>query len=270
MKNIIIAILAILLIAGTGYLVYDNIYLEKDESTTNETSNDKNNIEVSKLDENKAWIYDADYKLSTDKESYCGYDTQDCNKLIKANELIVPYINIESSDAKKVNQEIYKLYEELIDKFNKNLDLEIYFTTVKYQTYYNNDIVSVVITTESAGTGVPQYDYYTYNFNLKDGSLLSYEDIYKSIGHNKDNINNRVEQIIKNTMEDLLGNYDGGYPDGTSYESHVSDSINNYNNSVTNKEIKYYIDKNNKLNILVYLAMDDIVDGDHETILTIE
>lgn len=207
--------------------------------------NNSNNV-VSKLDNTKEWVYDANYDLKTDKESYYVYDN---TKLISKSDLIVPYINIDSDEAKEINQEIYKIYEDLIDKFNKNLKEEIWFTIVNYKTYIKNDILSVVITTESAGTSVPIFDYYTYNFDLKNGKLLSYKDVYKLLEFDEKSINNKANNAIENALSKE-------YTDGTNFEIYKNQSINNYKTSVNENTIKYFIDENQKLNIVVKLEME--------------
>ena len=127
--------------------------------------------EESELFYRRKYKCNATLDLPTNKESYYGFS--DHSKLISASDLVVPYINIDSNDAKKANKEIYELYENLIKKFNENLKDEIWFTLVEYKTYTNDNIISVVITTESSGTGPTIYDYYTYNFNLNNGKILN-------------------------------------------------------------------------------------------------
>ena len=143
-KNKVLIVLVIVLlfvILGLGgYIVCDKVLnknqIENNNSNTqnyNGNSGNKNNSNLAlKIDSTKDWVYNADYNLPTNKDSYYGFS--DHSKLIKASDLIVPYININSSDAKKANQEIYKLYEQLINKFNENLKEEIWFTTVEYSS----------------------------------------------------------------------------------------------------------------------------------------
>lgn len=128
MKNnkglvIITIILGVLVVLMVGYIVYDKVLNQNNNSESKENKNS-----VSKLNSSKDWVYDADYDLPTNKESYYGFS--DHSKLISASDLVVPYINIDSDDAKKANKEIYELYENLIKKFNENLKDEIWFTLV--------------------------------------------------------------------------------------------------------------------------------------------
>ncbi len=257
-----IGILCVLVLLLGGYIVYDKVLTDKEipvENNTNDSNNNHNNSNlISKLDSKKDWIYAADYSLPTNKESYYGFS--DHSKLIRVKDLVVPYVNIDSSDAKKVNQEIYQLYEELIKKFNNNLKEEIWFTTVKYSTYTNNNIVSIVITTETAGTSTPIYEYYTYNFNLENGRLLSYNDVYEKLGYNTNNISEVVKEAVTNTMKEKYKEND--------FDNYNNQSIGNYTSSVSNNTIKYYIDNNNKLNIIVTLVIP-AGQGNFDTVITL-
>ena len=244
---IVLVIVLFLLVLGLGgYIIYDKVLSNKTLEGNNTNSNNQDSSTVTlKADSAKDWVYDADYNLPTNKESYYGFS--DHSRLVKASDLIVPYININSSDATKANQEIYKLYEQLINTFNENLKEEIWFTTVKYSTYVNNNIISVLITTETAGTDVPLYEYYTYNFNLENGKLLSYSEAYEKLGYNQNSIKDKAINAITNAMKEKYNESD--------FNNYNNKSIDNYTTSVSDEKIKYYIDNNNKLNIIVTLVI---------------
>ena len=204
-----------------------------------------------KLDSSKNWVYDAKYKLPTNKESYYGYTNH--TKLINSSDLIVPYVNIDSNDAEKVNTEIYNLYEKLIEKFNENLKNEIMFTIVNYKFYVNDDIVSILITTETAGTDISVYDYYTYNFNLKSGKLLKYSEMNKF-----NDMNEKITDLIVNKLGEMYS--------GDDFDFYKDKSISNYKATINDNSIKYFIE-DGKMNIIVTLEMP-IGRGKFDTIIT--
>lgn len=262
----VIIILGLLVIILGSYIVYDQFILDsnskndhniKNDTTENQESNNNKNV-VSKLDNNKAWIHDADYNLPTSEESYY----VDLTNLISAKDLIVPYININSDDAQKANQEIYELYKGLIDAFNKNIKDKKWYTLVKYKDYTYDNTVSVVITTETHGTDVPLYKHYTYSFNLDNGKLLSYEEAYKITGLSESNINDKVNKSITNALKQK-------YSNNSDFNTYNNKSINNYKTSVNNGTIKFFIDGNNKLNIIVTLEIP-AGRGQFDTIITVE
>lgn len=261
---VIIAILSVFIIVLSVYTICITLQNNNRVSTPNNNIDDNdndsnikepenNNVDenkiISKLDNTKDWVYDANYNLPTNKESYYGYT--DHTKLISASDLVVPYININSDNAKKANDEIFKLYSDLINTFNENLKEEIYFTLVDYKTYIDNSIVSIIITTESGGTDVLRYKYYTYSFNLENGKSLSYGDVYKIAGFNSSNINIEVKKAITNVMEERLADY----PDKTDFDTFNNESITNYKNSVGNNTLKYFLSSKGELNIIVRLSI---------------
>ena len=254
-NNVVISLLIIIIVILIGLCI---LFATGIISLNFNNNNISENF-ISKIDINKVWVYDANYKLSTNKESYYGYT--DHTKLISSSDLIVPYLNIDSEEAMQTNKEIYKLYESLINTFNENLKDEIGFTIVSYKTYTNKNILSVVITTETAGTDVSIYDYYTYNFNLETGKLLSYNEVYKIVGLNENNITDKATQALTN---ELRKNYSGD-----DFNLYNINSINNYKNSVSNNTIKYFINEENKLNIIVTLEMP-FGRGQFDTVITVE
>jgi len=257
---IILILSALCVLLATGTISFNSNKANENEINENVNNNNNNENSVSKLDESKEWVHDANYNLPTNKESYYGHS--DHSKLIKASDLVVPYININSDDAKKVNQEIYKLYEDLINKFNENLKEEIWFTLVEYKTYTNDNILSVVITTESAGTAPAIYSHYTHSFNLETGNLLSYNDAYELVGLNEGNITDKATQAVTNALREK-------YSNGDDFDTYNNKSINNYKTSVSNNTIKFFIDGNKKLNIIVTLEIP-AGNGQFDTIITVE
>lgn len=254
---ILTIILGTLVIILGGYVTYDKIIKKEEINDNNNSTNSISNNIILKLDNNKNWVYDANYNLPTDEESYYGTIMHD--KLIKASDLIVPYINIDSEDAKKTNNEIYKLYEDLINEFNSNLKDKIAYKIVTYKTYLNSNILSIVITTERAGTSIPVYDYYTYNFNLNNGKLLSYEELYKNLGYTDDFIENKISQSIDKTLKEEYSFEE---------EIHKNNTINKYKESFKNNTINFYINDDKKLNIIVEL--DIPVQGPNYKTITLE
>lgn len=228
-KNKVIVSLVIVivcLIVGAGFGFY----------TILKNNPDNNSL---KLDNDKDWIYAANYNLETNKDSYTT-----SGMTINAKDLIVPYININSKEAESANKEIYNLYKELIDDFNEYSKDSVFYTTVKYDKYINNDFISVVITTVSGGTDIPVYKYYTYNFNIKEGTVVSYKDAYNYVGLNENNINDNVKSSITDIMKKNYSGIDD-------FEGYKTKTINNYLSSLNNNQLNFYIDGSGKLNLVI-------------------
>ena len=113
------------------------------------------------------------------------------------DELRLPYINIDSPDAKMVNDEI----RDMFDEFPKR-EYVITVTPVHINTDYfyniNDNILSVVIVrTRVWGLTV----IYAYNIDIQTGKLLDYEAMAKYVGGSRKTAKNDFLNIISSAMQ---------------------------------------------------------------------
>ena len=192
----------------------------------------------------KPWVYDAEYEIPTDVESYTTF-----NELIQVSDLVVPYINIDSPDAKSANEELYGVYEELISRFNENARTsEEYegsgYSVSDYEAYVLDTAVSVLVKQTSGGTDVPWYVYYSYSFSLDDGHLLTYEEACEIAGITPEQAGETVENNIReSTLKD--------FSDVPDIETYISQSIDNYEASVSDGSINFLLHDMGLLDVVV-------------------
>lgn len=258
----------------TDFIIIDRClrkYDDKSSVSTEDNGSSSNIVNSIKIDSTKDYVYDSDYKIETKKDSY-----SIGNNVFKSSDIVVPYVNINSSDAKKVNNELYNLYSNLIEKYNINSESGVSYNTVDYKVYKNSNVLSIVIITTTGGTDVPINNYYTYSFNTNNGKLLSFSDAYIFVGFSDTNIDEKVKSSITLVMSDKLKgmktyNVDTGdgsyYPEGTNFDTYNNESFDNYKSSINNN-IKFYIE-NNKLNVVVTLSIP-AGRGNFDTIITVE
>jgi hypothetical protein len=262
----LVIIIVILVLSFGGYIYYKNFYhkVVKEKSVSETTQSSKY---VKKITDEKFWVYDSEYNVKFDSDSYeTSYDTY------YAKDIVVPYININSADAQKANQSIEKLYNQSVTIYNKGVSDKInYVNQCNYRfTIIKDKFLSVVLTIGYGGTGIVHPEYYTYNFDLYTGKLVSYQDVYKLAGLTENNIKEKVVSAITNVMKEQMSSFTtADYPNGTNFDTYNNESINNYNDSVTNNAISYFIDSNNKLNIVVMLSVPNDT-GSINKIVTIE
>lgn len=216
-------------------------------------------ISISKINKDKDWVYDGDYDYTkyVSKTSY----TTDFDKTYYIKDIIVPYINIDSVDAKNANANILN---SAITLYNAGVANKVSF--IDYYNYeYNNinNVISLVIKYGTGGTDVVQNHYKTYNYSLNDGKNLSYKEVYTFLNYKSININKIVKKAITNKMKEELK--DIGDVDFNTYNN---ESYNNYIESVENNTISYFIDKNKKLNIIVNMSIPVGI-GSFDKIITI-
>lgn len=225
-------ILIILIIAGVILFMFLLLYKKEDKVN--------NSI---KKDPDKDFVYDADYNLKVDVESYFGYS--DKSEEIKASDIVVPYVNINTTDAKSVNDEIYKLYENLINEYNENAKEGISFTRVDYNVITEKDkYISIIITTSAEGTDVPFINYYVYSFDYKTGNLIKLKDAIKDSKLTEEEFKNLAQESIENYIKEYYNfdlNYKTEYRDKpqTALEASKDEFLENYDKN----NIKFYLDK---------------------------
>ena len=225
---VIVVILALAVGIGVGIFVSGKGKTDSSQNTQQENKTSK------KIDESKPWVYDAEY--GKDKKNKVVENFYNSNE-----ELIVPYININSEDAEKANSEIKKLYEEIYSSFgSKNsYNAEIIYKA-EYKYYENDNIISVVLRVGDAvangGAGTSKL--YVYNFNLDTLKTATLSEMAKLCGFNSESdVTNKVKQWEKrqeslaNANKDKVAAQMTGIVDGL-----------------------YYIDANKKLNF-VYISL---------------
>lgn len=205
------------------------------------------------LKHDKDLVYNADYQ---DKElKGKEYVSLGMARSYSLEDIVLPYIDISSEYAVKANSEIKGLYDDLVKSFKKDLEGEqIGYQVSHYTTYKNGSILSVVITVEKGGTDVEQYQYYTYNFDLNNGTKVNYEDAYKQVGFTLDTIEKQAETVIKN-IEQLSLLTEDMCPEGKTVNSYIEASIENYKEAVNQNALPFFLDENGKLNIVVIINM---------------
>ena len=237
------------------------------------------NATVSKIDLSKTWVYDVTPKDTSLKGAYVIEDN-----VYFLHDIIVPFINISSTEAAIANREIKKVLGDAVRAYTEGLnDGWTYVEECKYTKYIDNKVLSVNLWLGIGATDIVHPSYYTYNFDLETGKFLSYEDVYTLVGFNFDTVNQRVEQVIKEIMQEQLKGFED-YPSdsdkegwvqpegihyfykGTSFNTYYSESVDNYRNSVADNTINYFLDANKKLNVIVTLTSPS-GSGEFDTII---
>lgn len=280
---VLIVILGILVLGLGGYIVYEKIQNNKistpdqNEQIKDSTKSNDNSL-VTKIDNSKDWVYNAEYKRNVKADSYTAFD-----KTYYANDIIVPYININSSYANSSNNDIKTIFDKAIEYYNNGVDDSIEYHYIKecnYKKYINDNTLSVLLTYDEEITASADYNpnYYTYNFDLKTGDKLTFEKAYAASGFNSNNINSKVEEAITKVMTEQLKDLkdpsketgDGGYyPEGTNFDTYNNESIDNYKKSLNDGSLKFFLSENGKLNVIVKISIP-AGRGLYNTIITVD
>lgn len=210
---VILLIVAVVVGAFVGY----------NRAAQNNKKNDIDSKSVAKLDESKDYVYDADYTESYNN-IYTEYDLGENDEktfsstlsdditverktsgIFKLSDYKIPYININSYDAGHANgelEELYKKYAQMFDESILNKDHHGVKGILTYRTFkYENILSIVVIETLSS--------YKTYNFDLKTGNEITYDEMITRLGYDKNTLLDKEKEVIKKEMDKInTFNYD--------------------------------------------------------------
>lgn len=206
-KLLITVIVSIIVLTGIITLILNNY----NPINNNEPEIKQEQVQK-KIDTTKEWVYDADYGFENKilKDQYDGREV-----FYSKEELVPPYINIDSEYANAVNNEIKEMYIEEYNKF-ANIGYGMYYSNIKYGYFYNDDVLSVAILNKTglldAGA---KLKYTIYNINLNTLDKASLEDCYKAAGYtSKEQLDSSIESTITREIEnehllsDVTWNYD--------------------------------------------------------------
>ena len=250
-KVFIIGILAFCIIA-INLAVFFTI-TEKSDNVDQE-QNEQLNIDTIALSENFNNIFDnsisyQENTLNINKKDnskdivYTSYFNNDRKDNIYDLNVSIPYLNMNSVSAEKINQEINNLFYNkatniLSDSNNSNT---IY--SVKYKAYINNNILSLVISASlKEGANAQRLMIKTYNYNVSSNEQL---DIDKALGYRQlssQYVQNKITETIKLASENVNIYNELGY---SKYTRNINDDIYKVENTST-----FFIGENKALYII--------------------
>lgn len=231
---IIVLVLVLAVGIGGGFLLANK---DKNDSNNNvnttETQENKQeqNKTSKKIDENKPWVYDAEYGKDNEEKKL---KPQYSNEVYSTVDMIkIPYININSDDAKNVNSELKNLYTQLYNSFGKNGEVVM---ESSYTVYNRDNNLSIVIRIDSGVlNGGKTHEYKIYNFNLETLKKADIFEVAQKCGFkSKEDLNKAIENSISKAKKDLKAS-----------------------ENATRKDDLYYINNCGEFNIMV-LSMSEI------------
>lgn len=140
---------------------------------------------VSKKDTSKELVY-TNYQLEEKKEGK--YDVN----------INMPFININNTTADNINKEIQNLfYSKINDILVQINDTEIIYS-VKYKAYVNDNILSLVISSNlKEGANPQRLIIKTYNYNLSSNETLNINQVLNYRTLNEKTVQNKINEVIK-------------------------------------------------------------------------
>ena len=230
----IIILFLLVFILWISYFVYIELIRPNRNDRHHITqSSAKEEIEQNKLFVEKSFVFSAPY--------------------MKDQQLNFPMINLNSKDAETANQQIRTQYENLyqektqLTKIGQNV-------ISKYQYHVHQDILSILIYIQHRENGKVTYSYMTYHFYLSSGNFVRYQDVYQAAGIYDFNIEYRVEEALHqwiDTNTQLTKEEKNQF---------VENMMTEYRNEVTNGSLRYYLDADHHLNLVLSIQMPNEVE----------
>lgn len=252
LKIILISLLLLVLVIFISFVICRNF---------KQTKADEVNKSI-KVDESKEYVYYEktvlDIKIPTEQndkgvvENWISYDYPPFNsdKNIELNKLVV---NINSEDAKKVNEEINRLYNKVVENYTKSsYDKDLCYITfdnnvstnkllfLSYDIEENEEFISLIIKEDVenfCGSGYTD-TVETYTISKTTGKLYTTDDILK--GLSKEEV---LKKVVSN--DETLSEYFSSM-ENEDYTSFICRS--DINNCI--KETYFYLTKDNKIGVI--------------------
>ena len=156
-----------------------------------------NNVNVTKIDENKDIVYTNYEKIET-------------NNNYEIN-VVLPYINIKNSKIQSWNEEIANTFEAKAKQILENEDITTIYST-KYTANIENNILSVMIYADLKENASSQRVLIqTYNFNLETNKELTLQDVLKIYGLDSKQVQSKIDDDIKKENKKSQELIDLGY-----------------------------------------------------------
>lgn len=200
----------------------------------------------------------AKQDINYDEIIYCAYNINEekNNYIVNAK---IPLFKIENDVTKQVNKEIYDTFAATIVNIAKNSGAAHTTFNLDYVVYVNNNILSLVIRCKYKDGSNPQrYIIQTYNYDIDNNKLVDINEILEYKNLNKDDVEKKVEDKIKEENAQMKSISEQGYP---VYIRNENDEIYKVENTPN-----YFLGENNYL-YLVYAYGNNNFTSDKDLVI---
>ena len=262
MQIIILVLITFVLIVIGFFFSKDKEIKENEDDLSNSIENiilndlEENNEETeNKVEENV--IIDGEEVISLGEKFTFTQDHKYTDNLTETftDNIEMPYININSEDAKKVNADLKKKFENAKNSIKVESEYGFTYQDMDYEYFIWKDrVLSVLITdSEIHVPGEGRDTFSTYNFDLTTGKLLTNKELFEIIGIDdidktiRDSLTNAYYEGRKQMQEtpEMTDHLAGAYPTVDDLLKDISyDAENGYvyveSNDFIDMEIVYY------------------------------
>lgn len=199
-------------------LTNENIINEIDENTTENETEEL----VAKIDETLGLVYS--------KKTQTGQDSLNNDYSYE-----IPVVNIDSDYAKKINSEVDEKYGQLIDDELNNIEagLTLVVTTVRYDYYIKDNVLSLVISATYPGQSSV---FSVYNIDQYTGKEITSKDLMNIKLVEETTLAERKKAAFKVKFEESYG-------DRTTFSNNIKNSNKDLTPAAIEAQVKMYDDQ---------------------------
>ncbi len=209
----ILAIVVVIAIQVLGDNIVNNIFginklVKKTEQEENELKASFETIFDNQIEEKGNYA-----KLKKDGDQKIVFTNYNKEEKTDKHEIDVnlPYINIKNSEVQKFNQEISDTFEKKAEEIINDNDRNTIYT-VKYKASIENGILSLILYSDlKQGSVAQRIIIQTFNFNLEEDKELTLEEVLKIYDLNKNEVQNKINEDIKEEQKKAKDLIDLGY-----------------------------------------------------------
>ena len=203
-KKMLIIIISIILICSIAIAFGVYAQITNKGSIKKDSENENTNYEELKSNFQEIFTDSinkettANAEINYDELLYLKYNIKE-EKVGKYNVTAkIPGFKEDTETLKKINQEIYDVFAREILKIAADSSTNSTFN-LDYVGYVNNNIISLAIMCKyKKGANAQRRIVQTYNYDVENDKLLTIDDIVKYKNLNKEEMNKKIENEIKN------------------------------------------------------------------------
>ena len=223
-RHIVYIIMIVICVVAIGIGVYMQFFKDEKLGVIFGITKEKEDKELKELQENFFNIFTNDLEIINDYSGTIKKIKEDGDivflafnmKEQKENytmDLKIPYFNIKTENAIKLNQKIKRVFKDKSENVATSTSDANIIYNVKYKAYLNNNILSLVILSElKEGDNNQRIIVMTYNYNLENNSEVAINDLILNKNINIKQANEHIKNTIDNSQDENLKLRELGYP----------------------------------------------------------
>lgn len=250
-RMIVFGIIIAICIVAVNLAIYEQFFKVPNNDSSTEVTPVVEEAKILK-DFNEIFNNEIDYQIyeiqglskvdNTKDMIYTGYENNEIKQGSYELDVKIPVININSSTASNINNEIENIFETKATNTLIGTSVETIYT-VEYQAYINSNILSLVIkSTLKEGENPQRVIVKTYNYNLSTNETLELSQILGIKNLDRTAVEKEISNKIEEANQQAQRLQELGY---SVYKRDVTNSIYQVENTTN-----FFLGENNSLYIL--------------------